>query len=173
MITRFSPPRRKEVLLKSRREGFEMLMPPRTAGEAGGRRLAAREAQTLRPHPGRPLHTTVWKPTFSPRPSSRPPRPVPQATVNVGGRGSLGSRSPGIRGDDAHPQGREPQVMSGLQRAPPGGPRVPRTVTRPAAVAPVPPSHPALSWGQSCRAGEVLVDTPWAQEGRDHPGTWS
>ena len=83
----------------------------------------------------------------------------------MGGRGSLGSRSPGIRGDNAHPQGREPQVMSGLQRAPPGGPRVPRTVTRPAAAAPVPPSHPALSWGQSCRAGEVLVDTRGPREG--------
>ena len=55
--------------------------------------------------------------------------------------------------------------MSGLQRAPPGGPRVPRTVTRPAAAAPVPPSHPALSWGQSCRAGEVLVDTRGPREG--------
>ena len=41
--------------------------------------------------------------------------------VKLGGRGSLGSRSPGIRGDDAHPQGREPQVMSHLQRAPPRG----------------------------------------------------
>ena len=111
------------MLLKSQKEGFEMLMAPRTAGEAGGQRLGGhRRPQTLCPHPGGPLHTTFWKPTFSPRPSSQPPRPGPQAMFKVGGRGSLRLRSPGIRGDDAHPQGREPQVMSDLQSAPQGAP---------------------------------------------------
>lgn len=103
---------------------------------------------------GRPLHTTVWEPTFSPGPSSRPPRPGPQAMFKVDGRGSLGWRSQGIRDDDAHPQGSEPQVMSHLQRAPPPRePLSPEDGDQGWNSAPDPSSPPALSSGQRRQPG--------------------